>query len=147
MPDPDPEFTPDTPVSKKTSKRLLKLVAILIVLAMLYYSLFVLLPSELDWNTVWADLQALSAAEIAALVAAGLVSILALGWTSKASLPDLTLYQGTESSATSQLSAFVFPPPPTWRSGSRCTGRTASPTSSPQSRSSSPWLRGTRWSC
>jgi uncharacterized membrane protein YbhN (UPF0104 family) len=35
----------------------------------------------------------------------------ALGWTSKASLPGLTLYQGTESSATSQLTAFVVPPP------------------------------------
>lgn len=107
----DAEFTPETPVSKKTSRRLLKLVAILIVLALLYYSLFILLPSELDWNTVWADLQALSASEIAGLVASGLLAIVALGWTSKASLPDLTLYQGTESSATSQLTAFVFPPP------------------------------------
>lgn len=101
----------ETPPSKEASRRLLKFVAILVVLALLYYSLFVLLPSELDWNTVWADLQALSVSEIAALVAAGLVTIVALGWTSKASLPGLTLYQGTESSATSQLSAFVFPPP------------------------------------
>ncbi len=111
MADFDAEFTADAAPSKRTSKRLLKFVAILVVLALLYYSLFVLLPSELDWATVWADLQALSGWQIAALVASGLLAIVALGWTSKASLPGLTLLQGTESSATSQLSAFVFPPP------------------------------------
>jgi uncharacterized membrane protein YbhN (UPF0104 family) len=102
---------PSSPPSKRTRTRILKFVGVLVVLALLYYSLFVLLPSELDWATVWADLQALTAWEIAALVASGLLAILALGWTSKASLPGLSLYQGTESSATSQLSAFVFPPP------------------------------------
>jgi uncharacterized membrane protein YbhN (UPF0104 family) len=71
----------------------------------------VVLPSEVDWSTVWADITALSLGEVVLLVAAGLLVVLALGWTSKASLPGLTLYQGTESSATSQLSAFVFPPP------------------------------------
>jgi uncharacterized membrane protein YbhN (UPF0104 family) len=106
----DPD-RPSSPPSKRTRTRILKFVGVLVVLALLYYSLFVLLPSELDWATVWADLQALSAWQIAALVASGLLAIVALGWTSKASLPHLTLYQGTESSATSQLSAFVFPPP------------------------------------
>jgi uncharacterized membrane protein YbhN (UPF0104 family) len=109
--EPDEYVAPHSAPTRTTRKRLLKFVAILVVLALLYYSLFVLLPSELDWNTVWADLQALSAWQIAALVGSGLIAIVALGWTSKASLPDLTLYQGTESSATSQLSAFVFPPP------------------------------------
>ncbi len=104
---PNPEQAP----SRKGSRRLVKAVGIVIVLAMLYYSLFVLLPSELDWATVWADLQALTAWQIVALVVSGLLSVVALGWTSKASLPGLSLYQGTESSATSQLSAFVFPPP------------------------------------
>lgn len=102
---------PSSPPSKRTRTRILKFVGVIVVLALLYYSLFVLLPSELDWATVLADLQALSAGQIAALVASGLLSILALGWTSKASLPGLSLFQGTESSATSQLSAFVFPPP------------------------------------
>lgn len=104
-------IAPESPPTRRTARRILKFVGILVVLALLYYSLFVLLPSELDWATVWADLQALSAAQILALVVSGLLAILALGWTSKASLPKLTLYQGTESSATSQLSAFVFPPP------------------------------------
>jgi uncharacterized membrane protein YbhN (UPF0104 family) len=104
-------FDPETPTSRTFNRRVVKVVGIILVLALLYYSLFVLLPSELDWDTVWADLQALSGGQIAALVASGLVTIVALGWTSKASLPGLTLYQGTESSATSQLSAFVFPPP------------------------------------
>jgi uncharacterized protein (TIRG00374 family) len=109
---PDDEYiAPASPPSNKTRTRILKFVGILVVLALLYYSLFVLLPSELDWATVWADLQALTGWQIAALVASGLLAIVALGWTSKASLPDLSLLQGTESSATSQLSAFVFPPP------------------------------------
>lgn len=107
----DDYVAPNSPPSNRTRTRILKFVGILVVLALLYYSLFVLLPSELDWATVWADLQALSAGQIAALVASGLVAIVALGWTSKASLPGLSLLQGTESSATSQLSAFVFPPP------------------------------------
>jgi len=102
---------PESPPTRRTSRRILNFVGILVVLALLYYSLFVLLPSELDWATVWADLQALTGWQILALVASGLLAIVALGWTSKSSLPDLTLYQGTESSATSQLSAFVFPPP------------------------------------
>lgn len=93
------------------NRRIVKAVGILIVIGLLYYTFFVLLPSEVDWSEVWADLQALTAGEMAALVVAGLLVIVALGWTSKASLPGLTLYKGTESSATSQLSAFVFPPP------------------------------------
>lgn len=110
--DPAPDSdAPNTPTSKTFNRRAVKIVGIFLVLVLLYYSLFVLLPSELDWATVWADLQALSGAQILALVLSGLLSIIALGWTSKASLPGLTLYQGTESSATSQLSAFVFPPP------------------------------------
>jgi uncharacterized membrane protein YbhN (UPF0104 family) len=93
------------------NKRVVKAVGILIVVLLVYYSLFVVLPSEVDWAEVWADLQALSGWEIVALVCAGMLVIIALGWTSKASLPRLTLYQGTESSVTSQLTAFVFPPP------------------------------------
>ena len=93
------------------NKRVVKAVGILIVVGLLYYSFFVLLPSEVDWATVWADLQALSIGQILGLVVAGLLAMVALGWASKASLPALTLYQGFESSATSQLSAFAFPPP------------------------------------
>lgn len=107
----DDYVAPASPPPRRIRNRILKFVGILVVVALLYYSLFVLLPSELDWATVWADLQALTGGQIAALVASGLLAIVALGWTSKASLPGLSLYQGTESSATSQLSAFVFPPP------------------------------------
>ncbi len=111
-----PQATPREPESqdarrKRFNRRIVKVVGILIVIGLLYYTFFVLLPSEVDWSEVWADMQALSAGEIAALVVAGLLVIVALGWTSKASLPGLTLYEGTESSVTSQLSAFVFPPP------------------------------------
>lgn len=93
------------------NKRVVKAVGILIVVGLLYYSFFVVLPSEVDWSEVWADIQALSLGQIVGLTVAGLLAMVALGWASKASLPKLTLYQGFESSATSQLSAFAFPPP------------------------------------
>ena len=60
---------------------------------------------------MWSDIQALTPLQIVGLVAGGLLAMVTLGWTSKASLPKLTLFQGFESSATSQLSAFAFPPP------------------------------------
>ena len=107
----DGSDAPQSPTSKSFNRWVVKIVGVLLVLALLYYSLFVLLPSELDWATVWADLQALTGGQILGLVLSGLLAIIALGWTSKASLPGLSLYQGTESSATSQLTAFVFPPP------------------------------------
>jgi putative heme transporter len=93
------------------NRRVVKIVGILLVLGLLYYAFFVLLPSEIDWSAVWADLKALSAAQLGMLFLAGMLAIVALGWTSRASLPGLSLYQGTESSVTSQLSAFAFPPP------------------------------------
>ena len=37
---------PSSPPSKRTRTRILKFVGVLVVLALLYYSLFVLLPSE-----------------------------------------------------------------------------------------------------
>lgn len=121
MSSPDEEAPPDAlapdeprrsrPARILFNKRVVKIVGIIIVVGLIYYSLFVVLPSEVDWSVVWADLQALTGGQILALFLAGMLVIVALGWTSKASLPRLTLYQGTESSATSQLTAFVFPPP------------------------------------
>ena len=93
------------------NRRVVKAVGILIVIGLIYYSFFVVLPSEVNWSELWADIQDLSAGEILSLTAAGLLTMVALGWASKASLPRLSLYQGFESSATSQLSAFAFPPP------------------------------------
>jgi uncharacterized membrane protein YbhN (UPF0104 family) len=100
------------PVSRLVrNRRFVKLVAVLLTLALVYYAFFVVLPSEISWAQVQAALQALTAPEIAALVVAGLILMVVLGWAAKASLPGLTLYQGFESSATSQMTAFVVPPP------------------------------------
>jgi uncharacterized membrane protein YbhN (UPF0104 family) len=93
------------------NRRVVKAVGILLVVGLLYYSFFVVLPSEVDWSEVWADIQALTLGQILGLTTAGLLAMVTLGWASKASLPKLSLYQGFESSATSQLSAFAFPPP------------------------------------
>jgi uncharacterized membrane protein YbhN (UPF0104 family) len=110
--DPAPDETQRSRATRiRFNKRVVKAVGILVVLGFLYYAFFVVLPSELDWVDVWADLQALTIDQILALTAAGLLAMVTLGWASKASLPTLTLYEGFESSATSQLSAFAFPPP------------------------------------
>ncbi len=93
------------------NKRFVKLVAVLITLALVYYAFFVVLPSEISWADVEAALAALTGPEIAALVLSGLVVMVTLGWAAKASLIGLNLYQGFESSATSQMTAFVVPPP------------------------------------
>ncbi|MBK9435877.1 MAG: flippase-like domain-containing protein [Micrococcales bacterium] len=93
------------------NKRVVKAVGIVLMIGLLYYAIFVVLPSEIDWSQVWYDIQALTPLQIVGLVAGGLLAMVTLGWTSKASLPKLTLFQGFESSATSQLSAFAFPPP------------------------------------
>ncbi len=100
------------PVSRLVrNKRFVKLVGVLITLALVYYAFFVVLPSEISWAEVQAALQALTAPEIAALLLAGLGLMVLLGWAAKASLPGLSMYQGFESSATSQMTAFVVPPP------------------------------------
>jgi uncharacterized membrane protein YbhN (UPF0104 family) len=88
-----------------------KLVAVLITLALVYYAFFVVLPSEISWAEVQSALEALTAGEIAMLLVASLVLMVLLGWAARESLPGLSLYQGVESSATSQMTAFVVPPP------------------------------------
>lgn len=95
------------------NKRFVKLVGAIILFALLYYALFVVLPQSIDWDEVWAALTALTAREVVALALSGVLVMVLLGWAAKASLPGLRLYQGFESSATSQMTAFVIPPPGT----------------------------------
>ncbi len=93
------------------NRRLVRAVGIVIVVGLVYYSLFVVLPSEVSWSSLASALRSLSPAEMIGLASSGLLVMVVLGWTSKASLPGLTMYQGIESSATSQLTAFLVPPP------------------------------------
>jgi uncharacterized membrane protein YbhN (UPF0104 family) len=93
------------------NKGFVKLVGAVAVVALLYYAFFVVLPQEIDWDTVWAAISDLTASQLAALGASALVVMVCLGWAARASLPGLRLYQGFESSATSQMTAFVVPPP------------------------------------
>ncbi len=125
-PDPHPDERPATTAASPASedldrsgaarrivsnRRLVRAVGIVILAGLTYYSLFVVLPSEVSWSALGSALRSLSVGEVIALVASGLLVVVVLGWTSKASLPGLTLYQGLESSATSQLTAFLVPPP------------------------------------
>ena len=93
------------------NQRFVKLVAAIIMIALLYYAFFVVLPSEINWDDVAAALSALTAAQVAILGLSGVIVMVFLGWASKASLPGLNIYQGFESSGTSQMTAFVVPPP------------------------------------
>jgi uncharacterized membrane protein YbhN (UPF0104 family) len=101
----------ELPQPPKLKRRVVRAVGVLVILAIIGYSLLVVLPSQVDTDEVRAALAGLSSLDLALLTAAGLLVMLCLGWGSKASLPGLTLYQGTESSATSQVTAFVVPPP------------------------------------
>jgi putative heme transporter len=114
---PDPAAEPSEPAARGRlarivrNKRIVRAVGVLVVVALVYYAFFVVLPSEISWSQVEAALKALSAQEVAALLLAGLVVMVTLGWASKASMPGMGLYQGFEASATSQMTAFVIPPP------------------------------------
>ena len=105
---PSPGELPQPP---RLKRRVVRVVGVLVILSIIGYSLFVVLPSQVNTAEVRSSLGALSVTDLAVLTAAGLLVMLCLGWGSKASLPGLTLYQGTESSATSQVTAFVVPPP------------------------------------
>ena len=114
----EPESTDDAPDRERgrlarlvRNQRFVKLVAGVIMIALLYYAFFVVLPNEINWADVTAALEALNAAQIVALGISGVIVMIFLGWASKASLPGLNLYQGFESSGTSQMTAFVIPPP------------------------------------
>ena len=109
---PDDEEPTRGPVSRLVrNKRFVKLVGAVILFALLYYALFVVLPQSIDWDEVWAALTALTAGQVLTLALSGVLVMVLLGWAAKASLPGLRLYQGFESSATSQMTAFVIPPP------------------------------------
>ena len=100
------------PISRLVrNKRFVKLVGFIILLALLYYAFFVVLPATIDWDEVWAALTALTGQQLVVLGLAGVLVMVLLGWAAKASLPGLRLYQGFESSATGQMTAFVIPPP------------------------------------
>lgn len=101
----------ELPQSAIVQRRTVRIVGLLAIAAIIYYSLFIVLPSKIDTDAVRASLQSLSPLDLLTLTGAGLLSMLALGWAAKASLPRLSLYRGTESSATSQVTAFVIPPP------------------------------------
>lgn len=93
------------------NKGFVRLVGTIIMIALLYYAFFVVLPQEINWADVESAIAALTGTEMVALVIAGLLVMVALGYAAKASLPGLSLYQGFESSGTSQMTAFVIPPP------------------------------------
>jgi uncharacterized protein (TIRG00374 family) len=82
-----------------------------ITLGLLYWVFVVKLPSQISYADVWAAVQALSPVDLMVLTLAGLVVIVAVGWTSSAVLPGLPLRQGTQSSVVGQLTSVALPPP------------------------------------
>jgi putative heme transporter len=82
-----------------------------ITLGLLYWVFFVKLPSEISYADVWAAVQALSATDVVILSLAGILTVIAVGWTSAAVLPGLPLRQGTQASVVGQLTSVALPPP------------------------------------
>jgi uncharacterized protein (TIRG00374 family) len=83
----------------------------LITLGLLSWVFFVKLPTQISYADVWAAVQALSPLDVVVLSLAGIVVVVAVGWTSAAVLPGLNLRQGTQSSVVGQLTSVALPPP------------------------------------
>lgn len=98
--------------NKPTKKQqLLTFLSYLLSIALFYWLFFVVLPSEIDYGQVKANLDSLSFADNLFLIAAGLGTILAIGWTAATVLPGLSVKKATQASVVGQLTAVILPPP------------------------------------
>lgn len=112
----EPTSNDDGPIKRVkkpwTVKRVLvRLILWGITLGLLYWVFAIKLPSEISYADVWAAITALSLADTLVLSAAGVLTVIAVGWTSAAVLPGLPLRQGTQSSVVGQLTSVALPPP------------------------------------
>jgi uncharacterized membrane protein YbhN (UPF0104 family) len=104
----------NTKSSKKKpsfKKRIFSILTYLVPLGFMYWFFAVLLPSEIDVNEFKSTLQSLSRTDHIALLVAGIVSILAVGWTAATVLPGIRVLKATQASVVSQLTAVVLPAP------------------------------------
>lgn len=98
--------------SKITFKRaVIQLFAWLLTIAVLYWVFAIKLAGEISFSEVWATVSALSVPDIIFLLAAGLLTIVAVGWTAATVLPGLSVAKGTEASVVGQLTSVALPPP------------------------------------
>ncbi len=92
-------------------KRIFSVLTYFIPLLFMYWFFFVLLPSEIDLESLKATLQGLSITEHIVLLFAGILSIFAVGWTAATVLPGIKITKATQASVVSQLTAVILPPP------------------------------------
>jgi uncharacterized membrane protein YbhN (UPF0104 family) len=105
--------TSKQPAKKKPTikRRLLSLLTYIIPLMFMYWFFFTLLPSEINVDELRSTLQGLSASNFLVLLIAGLISIVAIGWTGATVLPGLKVRKATQASVVSQLTSVILPPP------------------------------------
>lgn len=92
-------------------RRIISILTYMIPLVIMYWFFFVLLPSKIDVAELKSVLQGLTLADHIALLAAGVASILAVGWTAATVLPGIKVLKATQASVVSQLTAVILPPP------------------------------------
>jgi uncharacterized membrane protein YbhN (UPF0104 family) len=100
-----------TKQNKSIKKRIISILTFLVPLAIMYWFFFVLLPSQIDVAELKATIQSLTLKDHIALLAAGVASILAVGWTAATVLPGIKVLKATQASVVSQLTAVILPPP------------------------------------
>ena len=92
-------------------KRILSVLTYLIPFLLMYWFFFILLPSKIDVAELKSTLQGLSFYDHLLMLLAGILSILAVGWTAATVLPELKVLKATQASVVSQLTAVILPPP------------------------------------
>lgn len=92
-------------------RKLMTALSYVVSLALFYWLFFVLLPSEIDFSQVKTTITSLSTIDSLAMLAAGIVSIFAVGWTAATVLPGIKVKKATQASVVGQLTAVILPPP------------------------------------
>lgn len=95
----------------KGEQVLLQIFGYLVAFGLLWWVFTIKLPDIISFSDVVTILGDMSLLQIATLIVAGLAVMLVLGWTSKSTLPGLSLRDATEASATAQATSVALPVP------------------------------------
>ncbi len=102
---------PNNKQKSSIKKKIISILTYVVPLILMGWFFFILLPSKIDVAELKSTLQGLSFYDHLLMLLAGILSILAVGWTAATVLPGLKVLKATQASVVSQLTAVILPPP------------------------------------